>query len=132
MVLNFCLGVVGVVFVLFFSWKIFVYEHNRSILEKASLEACAKDLEDGFVMDRKDHWGKPVVVRRVINDERTAITYTVISAGKDGEFNTDDDYETSRVDHNVMKILGKAAGESTKEFLKGFFRGKKEKNRFEK
>ncbi len=50
-------------------------------------------------------------------------SFRVVSAGKDGQYGTDDDYFKSRVDYNKSKWLGRKGKEKVGQFLKGWAEG---------
>lgn len=93
-------------------------------LEDAVAVAKRQDLANGYCFDdRIDWWGNKLCISRVSNKERTEIVYRAISAGRDGEFGTDDDLSKLKTDSNNSKIIGKYVGEKAVQFSKGLKEG---------
>jgi hypothetical protein len=55
----------------------------------------------------------------------------VASAGQDGIFGNEDDIEKSAVDWNKSRVIGKWVGQKSKQAIKGFKEGVKEKSKFD-
>lgn len=105
---------------------------NGSRLSTAATEAKVHDLEDGYIFDDKvDWWGNKIQITRVMNADKTAITYTAVSAGKDGIPGNGDDLSKFVIDFNKSKIIGKWVGEKSKQAVKGMKEGIKAKSKFE-
>lgn len=80
---------VGVCFLL--QYDILPPSFTSETLKEATSEAINNDFKDGFVFEAMtDGWGNKIHLSRTINADKT-ITYTAISAGKDGVLGTKDD-----------------------------------------
>ncbi len=102
-------------------------------LERAAVTAKVDDVDDGTCFeDITDWWGNEVCISRVNDREKNVVIYTAISAGRDGEFGTDDDLSKVRRDYNKSKIIGKWAGKKFKQGVLGWYEGLKEKSKHDK
>lgn len=101
-------------------------------LENAVRMAKAVGLGKGSFCNEVDWWGNRIKLTRLSNDEHTVITYSAISAGQDGEYETKDDITAFVRDVNNAKILGKLTGETAVQFLKGVKKGVTEKSKHDK
>lgn len=80
-------------------------------------------------MDVVDGWDRPIHFK--LDKTPKKLTYIVRSNGADGEPNTEDDFEKTRVDLNVSRIIGEWAAPRAKEFLKGLKDGLSTKSKHE-
>jgi len=105
---------------------------NGSRLSTAASEAKVHDLKTGYVFaDKVDWYGNEIHLTREINPGKTAVTYTAISAGKDGVFGNGDDETKSAVDHNLSKMAGIVIGQVGKQAYGGIKEGLKAKSKFD-
>lgn len=77
-----------------------------------------------------DAWGNRLKYDNIIAENQ--ITHIVISAGRDGQFDTADDILGKDVDTNYSKIIGRTIMDQAVEFGKGLKEGWGHKNQFEK
>jgi len=64
-----------------------------------------------------DGWGNPVKYGRLVDPK--AVLYTVISAGRDGKFETEDDIVGQAIDLNKSRIVGEWLGKKGVQMVKG-------------
>jgi hypothetical protein len=84
---------------------------------------------DPQVIEQRDVWGHNLKHVREITEN--CAYYMVISAGLDGEFETDDDIGAVQTDYNKSRIAGKWLGSRAIEGIKGFKEGLKQKSKFD-
>ena len=85
----------------------------------AQMAALARQGED--ILPQEDSWGN--AIRLDIKHRDTDSIYTCISAGKDGEFDTEDDISATEVELHKSRIVGKWIGKKSVEAAKGVFGG---------
>jgi hypothetical protein len=76
------------------------------------------DLPNSTLITNTDGWGRQLKFERSGN--QYAITQTIISAGKDGQFGTKDDLKDFDTDFNKSRMIGAWVSSRSKEFMKGF------------
>lgn len=102
----------------------FVY-HNlprwktERFVHKEVLRVKACDMEGNFV--GLDGWGNPVKYGRVVAPKY--VLYTVISAGRDGAFETADDIGGVAEDLNKSRLVGEWLGKKSKQAFIGVKEG---------
>jgi hypothetical protein len=95
-----------------------LYTDNVIMQQAILAEHHEKDSQSLLV---EDGWGTHLNLE-VHSDEESRI-YTVISAGKDGIFDTDDDLTASEVDVNWSRKIGRGTVKMLKEATKGAIQG---------
>ena len=117
----------------FFAIWQYVIPHSitKSRVEEAAKIARARDLATGYCFkDHLDWWKNPICVQREVVEDERAIAYTAISPGRDGQFGTDDDYKSIRVDLNKTRMLGEYLGERARRGFEGFVDGVRTPDKF--
>ncbi len=84
----------------FVIWQYIIpYFVTTSRVEKSVRIAQSKDLIDGYCFENKvDWWNNPICTKRELVEEGRAVAYMAISAGRDGVFDTKDDYTAIEID----------------------------------
>lgn len=90
---------------------------NFRIVDKACLEL----LKTGEKKEYVDFFSHPM--NCVYDATETVKQATMVSAGRDGKFDTDDDVAITRADYNKSRIVGEWASSRVKEFSKGVVSG---------
>lgn len=90
---------------------------NLRLVEKACLEL----LKTGDKKERTDLFSRPM--NCAYEATETIKQATVVSAGRDGKFDTDDDVSITKADYNKSRIVGEWASSRVKEFSKGVVSG---------
>lgn len=88
---------------------------------KAIVQQEVTDMCNGVeITPKQDGWGKDMEYKAEEITDPLATQCTVRSAGRDGQFNTEDDI--TKVDHNihVAKSVGRWAGNRAADAAKGF------------
>lgn len=104
---------------------------TKSQVEQAAQFARSRDLVDSCFEDRIDWWGNPICVKRELAESGKAVAYIVVSYGRDGQADTEDDYQAIKIDLNKSKIIGDWAGQRAKRILEGFVDGARTPDKFE-
>lgn len=73
-----------------------------------------------------DYYGRKCLIS--IDTATTNTTTTLISAGRDGVFDTSDDIMKHKIDYNKSRIIGKWIGQKGKQFTKGLIDGIKDRS----
>ncbi len=118
--------------VFFAIWQ-YIIPHfvTKSRVEDAARIARAQDLKTGYCFkDRLDWWKNPICVKREVYENARGIEYTAISPGRDGQFDTDDDYQNIKVDLNKTRMLGEYLGKRVKRGFEGFVDGVRTPDKF--
>lgn len=89
---------------------------------------CTLDYLKYGTYAQNDLYGKPL--KYSISTSEYARTAIVVSAEKDGEFYTSDDYVGTMRDINKSRIAGELAGEKSKEFFKGWLKDRTKESKF--
>ncbi len=121
--------VLGIVFAI---WQ-YIIPHfvTKSRVEDAARIARARDLKTGYCFkDRFDWWKNPICVERDVVENERAIGYMAISAGRDGKFGTDDDYQNVKIDLNKSRIIGEYLGKRARRGFEGFVDGVRTPDKF--
>lgn len=111
-------AVAGILFAVFEDRRPEQAERLLKIESKTVVKTHGKDYSPP-----KDPWGTDL--QWVFEPDQKMHKGTVISAGPDTEFGTDDDLSHTSTDINKTGIVSEWAGSKVKEATKGFFRGLK-------
>jgi hypothetical protein len=110
----------------------YLTRHERHTREQvaALVKTPMDDLDQTATLTQRDAWGNELHFSRLAT--KTYVQQTIVSAGKDGKFGTDDDIRGEDIDWNKSRIVGKWVGNKAKEFVKGLKDGEESQSRFEK
>lgn len=119
------ISIMGIIAYMYPVWK------TEVELKKAAFVADKHDHQTGST-DYYDYWDNRILLIRENIKEENYIKYTAYSAGRDQEYNTDDDIEFFIINVNWSKSAGSAAGEMATEAWKGFKETFKKESRHDK
>lgn len=105
-------------------------QSTRDIVRSTAHNRALEKLPEQCTLQQVDAWGRPLKYERAGTSMQ--IVHVVTSAGRDGEFGTEDDIVGHDVDTNLSRLAGKMIADQAKEFGKGLKEGSGHENQFEK